>query len=102
MSAEAFAGLPSWRDPTRLLAGCRMAVVPRPGARLPARAWVEEHFAGLDDRVVVLGGPVLDISSTLIRDRAVAGRSVRYLVPDAVADYLEEHDLYTSELWRKN
>jgi nicotinate-nucleotide adenylyltransferase len=50
----------------------------------------------------VLGGPVLDISSTLIRDRVVAGRSVRYLVPDAVADYLEEHHLYTSELWRKN
>lgn len=102
LSAEAFADLPSWRDPERLLAGCRMAVVPRPGARLPARAWVEEHFPGLGDRVVVLGGPVLDISSTLIRDRVVAGRSVRYLVPDAVADYLEEHDLYTSELWRKN
>ena len=102
LSAEAFAGLPSWRDPERLLAGCRMAVVPRPGARLPARAWVEEHFPGLGDRVTVLGGPVLDISSTLIRDRAVAGRSVRYLVPDAVADYIEAHDLYPSELWRKN
>jgi len=102
MSAEAFAGLPSWRDPERLLSRCRIAVVPRPGARLPARAWVEEHFPGLGDRVVVLGGPVLDISSTLIRDRVVAGRSVRYLVPDAVADYLEVHHLYTSELWRKN
>jgi nicotinate-nucleotide adenylyltransferase len=102
MSAEAFADLPSWHDPERLLASCRMAVVPRPGARLPARAWVEEHFPGLGDRVVVLGGPVLDISSTLIRDRVVAGRSVRYLVPDAVADYLEAHHLYTSALWRKN
>jgi nicotinate-nucleotide adenylyltransferase len=102
LSAEAFASLPTWRDPERLLAGCRMAVVPRPGARLPARAWVEEHFPGLGDRVTVLGGPVLDISSTLIRDRAVAGRSVRYLVPDAVADYVEAHDLYTSDLWRKN
>lgn len=102
LSAEAFAGITSWRDPERLLAACRMAVVPRPGARLPARAWVEEHFPGLGDRVVVLGGPVLDISSTLIRDRVVAGRSVRYLVPDAVAAYLEEHRLYTSELWRKN
>jgi len=102
LSAEAFASLPTWRDPERLLAGCRMAVVPRPGARLPARAWVEEHFPGLGDRVTVLGGPVLDISSTLIRDRVVARRSVRYLVPDAVADYIEAHDLYPSELWRKN
>ena len=102
LSAEAFADLPSWRDPERLLGGCRMAVVPRPGARLPAHAWVEERFPGLGDRVVVLGGPILDISSTLIRDRVAAGRSVRYLVPDAVADYLAEHHLYSSELWRKN
>ena len=102
LSAEAFAGLPSWRDPERLLAGCRMAVVPRPGAPVPDRAWVEKHVPGLGDRVVALDGPLLDISSTLIRDRAIAGRSVRYLVPDAVADYLEEHHLYASELWRKN
>jgi len=102
LSAEAFAGLPSWRDPERLLAACRMAVVPRPGARPPARAWVDERFPGLGDRVVVLGGPVLDISSTLIRDRVAAGRSIRYLVPDAVAAYVEEHRLYTSDLWRTN
>jgi nicotinic acid mononucleotide adenylyltransferase len=79
-----------------------MAVVPRAGARLPARAWVEEHFPGLGDRVVVLGGAVLDISSTLIRDRVAAGRSVRYLVPDVVGDFIEAHHLYTSEPWRKN
>ena len=102
LSAEAFAELTSWHDPERLLASCRMAVVPRTGARLPARAWTEEHFPGMGDRVTVLGGPVLDISSTLIRDRVSAGRSIRYLVPDAVAAYLAEHHLYTSDLWRKS
>jgi len=44
--------------------------------------------------VTRLGGPSLPISATTIRDLARRGRSVRYLVPDAVADYILERRLY--------
>lgn len=40
---------------------------------------------------------VNDISSTLVRGLAASGRSVRYLVPDAVADYMAEHGLYRDD-----
>jgi len=102
LSAEALAGLLAWREPARLLRACRMAVVPRPGARAPGRPWMEEHFPGLEDRVVILDGPELGVSSTLVRDRVAAGRSIRYLVPADARVYIDAHHLYASDPWRKN
>jgi nicotinate-nucleotide adenylyltransferase len=44
--------------------------------------------------VVGVPGPELPISATVVREQARAGRSVRYLVPDAVAEYIETRRLY--------
>ncbi|MFL5679911.1 MAG: nicotinate-nucleotide adenylyltransferase [Chloroflexota bacterium] len=102
LSAESFRGLPTWHDPQRLLAACRIAVVPRGGFAPPGRAWLDEHFPGVEARVEFLDAPRLRLSATEIRARVAAGRSIRYLVPDAVRRYIEDHGLYQSELWRKN
>jgi nicotinate-nucleotide adenylyltransferase len=45
--------------------------------------------------VVTLDGPRMRLSASDIRARAAAGRSIRYLVPDAVAAYIGDHALYT-------
>ena len=94
MSSETFAGLPQWHDPTRLLAESRIAVVPREGHRAPDASWIAAQFPGKADRVAVLDGPRLGISSTSIRERVAAGRSIRYLVPEAVERYIVDHGLY--------
>ncbi|NQU76361.1 MAG: nicotinate (nicotinamide) nucleotide adenylyltransferase [Planctomycetes bacterium] len=45
----------------------------------------------------VIQSPLVEISSTQIRRRLRAGLSVRYLTPDAVIDYIHQHDLYRSQ-----
>ena len=94
LSAEALAGLPGWHDPDRILELCRLAVVPRGGYEPLGPDWVAEHFPGRERRVTFLPAPLLPISGSVVRRRASAGRSVRYLVPDAVAAYIASHHLY--------
>ena len=79
----------TWHAPERILALARLAVAGRPGARAPRS--VGRAARG---RVVVLRNPGLQIASSAIRARVRAGRSVRYLVPDAVARYAAAHRLY--------
>jgi nicotinate-nucleotide adenylyltransferase len=95
LSTEALAGFPAWREPDRILDLCRLAVVPRGGYDPLDGAWVAERFPGREDRVTFLPGPLLPISGSVVRRRAAVGRSVRYLVPDAVARYIADHQLYT-------
>ena len=94
LSAETLRDLPTWHAPERLLDACRIAVVPRDGYPAPDRAWLREQFPGREGRIDFLSAPRLEVSSTVIRDRVAAGRSIRYLVPPAVARYIEDHGLY--------
>jgi nicotinate-nucleotide adenylyltransferase len=86
--------LPTWRQPEAVLALAELGVAEREGVR---RADVVERLAvlaGATERVRFFAMPRLDISSSLIRRRAADGGPVRYLVPDAVAAYLDAHGLY--------
>ncbi len=94
LSSEALALLPTWREPHRILELARLAVVPRAGSDPLGPAWVEAAFPGAADRVRFLPGPDLPISGSVVRRRARAGRSIRYLVPDAVAAYIAARRLY--------
>jgi nicotinate-nucleotide adenylyltransferase len=97
VSAEAFAGFLDWHEPGRILEACRLAVLPRDGHPPPD---LEPIRTALGDaaveRIAAIDGPRIRLSATEIRRRAASGRSVRYLVPDAVATYIEDHRLYRS------
>jgi nicotinate-nucleotide adenylyltransferase len=94
LSSEAYAGLPSWHEPRRVLELARLAIAPRDGYPDTGPELVARHYPGLEDRVVVLDGPRIRLSASELRTRAATGRSLRYLVPDAVADYIGDHGLY--------
>ena len=76
----------TWHEPGAIAALATLAVARRPGPRGPKRR--------APRGVVWLGNPGLDLSSSAIRARARAGRSLRYLVPDAVAAYIARRRLY--------
>lgn len=95
MSGETLREFPMWREPERILDLCRVAVVPRGGYETPDPAWIAAHFPGREGRILVLPGPLLAVSGSVIRALAAAGRSIRYLVPDVVARHIVDHALYT-------
>jgi len=87
--------LPEWREPEAILALATLGVAARQGV---GREQVLEHLArelpGSADRIRFFDMPRIDVSSSLVRRRVAAGRPVRYLVPDAVADHIEREGLY--------
>jgi nicotinate-nucleotide adenylyltransferase len=95
ISADSFLGLMSWREPRRILELARIAVAPRDGYPAAGPEFLATRLPDLTDRATFLDGPLLHLSASDLRARAVAGRSLRYLVPDAVAAYIGDHALYT-------
>jgi nicotinate-nucleotide adenylyltransferase len=85
--------LPTWYEPEAVLSLATLGVAEREGV---GRADITEHLAGLAgaDRIRFFDMPRLDISSSLIRRRVAAGHPLRYLVPDAVASYIDSEGLY--------
>ena len=93
LGADVAAGLASWKSPERVVELARLGVVPRSGVELGAVRSALERF-GAADRAEIIQMPLCGVSSTLIRERAAAGRPLRHLVPDPVADLISERGLY--------
>jgi nicotinate-nucleotide adenylyltransferase len=108
---DAFAELDTWRDPDALLREAHLAVMTRPPNAGSLADWLprcarESYELAPDGRSAHhRSGPTwirrvdvtaLDISSTDIRERLRAGRSVRYLVPEAIREDLERSGVYAA------
>ena len=87
-------GLSSWHEPEAVLALATLAVAERSGAeRRDVAGRLTESFPGLEPPRF-FDMPRLDISSSQIRRRIAQGRSIRYLVPDPVAEHIARERLY--------
>ena len=94
MAADSLAAIDTWREPDRLLERIPWLVGPRPGSIAPDRATLEARFGAAAERIELMEGPALDLSSTQIRARVAAGRPIRYLVPRGVEELIAERGLY--------
>jgi len=111
MGGDAFLHLRTWYEWEQLFELAHIVVGYRPGftleerihtavpalqqqyqQRLCAVSELSQQAAG---RVVELAIPKLEISATLIRNRVSENRSIRYLLPNEVAAYINQHHLYT-------
>jgi nicotinate-nucleotide adenylyltransferase len=94
MAADSLANIDSWREPDRLLSLIEWAVGPRPGAPAMDAAALRQRFGAGAERIHLLEGPALDVSASQIRRRVAAGRTIRYLVPQAVEEMILATGLY--------
>ena len=106
---DSFRDLATWHDYRRLFSLANIVVAPRPGVAderpeelLPVamrdqfcyddQSKIWRHDSGTS--LIFLAETYLDISSTRIRQLVAAGRSIRYLVPPAVAEHIRRRGLY--------
>lgn len=85
VGADVLASLAQWRQPERVAALAQLVVLRRGPEPIVPPAWT---------RARVLETRRVDVSSTEIRDRVRAGRSIRGFVPPAVEAFIAAHGLY--------
>jgi nicotinate-nucleotide adenylyltransferase len=94
MGADAAVGLESWRSPRRVVELARLAIARRAGIA-EAEVGAVVRSLGAADRTTMLEMPQFGVSSSAVRERAAAGRPLRYLVTEPVARFIEEKGIYS-------
>jgi nicotinate-nucleotide adenylyltransferase len=89
---DATAELITWRMHAEVMRLATFIASARPG--FDAEMLIAGLPAEYRERILILNSLALNISSTEIRNRLTAKLPVRYMLPDAVLEYIEEHRLY--------
>ena len=85
-----------WYRPDIIAQNCVLLVYPR-GTSSQLEELIEERKKTLNADIRIIASPVFGISSTEIRERVKCGKSIKYLVPDAVERYIRVNKLYCEE-----
>ncbi len=95
VGSDSLFNIEKWMHVNRLFQTCSILVAYRENGYIKK---LEEQIAYLKEKytasIYQLNAPVLEISSSGIRSRVANYRSIKYLVPDAVRDYIKECNLY--------
>jgi nicotinate-nucleotide adenylyltransferase len=96
LGSDALRDFAQWREPAEILDLAKLLVVARPGQSVDLDA--VRPLVTADKRREIeatqIQGPLVDISSSDIRQRISQGRSIRYLTPRAVEVYVRTHSIY--------
>ncbi len=92
LGRDALTDFPNWHDSQRIAELATLAVAERDDTALGGEG--EADLPGLHVRLCRLHMPRVGITATAVRENVREGRSIRYLVPDAVAAYIAERGLY--------
>lgn len=97
IGGDSLVELPTWREPGRILELAIVVAVNR-GRAVPDLAAVQNSLgADAAGRIVLVSMPAIDLSATDLRQRAADGRSLRYMTPRAVEEYIRQRGLYLRE-----
>lgn len=93
MGADSLSELMTWRAPEWIIAQATLAVMRRPNVPLNLDA-LEARLPGVRQRVVLVEAPLIEIAASTLRETVRRGHSIRYQVPDAVLEYINQQRLY--------
>jgi nicotinate-nucleotide adenylyltransferase len=99
VGSDTIVELPSWWRADDLVQEVEFVGFERPGTPLHEICRVEEHFgAEVADRIrcSIITAPLLEASATQVRERVREGRSIRYMVPEAVRQHILARGLYAA------
>lgn len=92
---DAILDIPKWKEPRKLLSLCKIISVNRPQYMdNDLENKVESLTKEFGGEIILVNGPGLNLSSTLIRERVKLNKSIKYLVPDSVSNYILKNRLY--------
>lgn len=90
--ADAMVTIPQWKDADQFFRYARFVAITRPGHPIDEAEKAQLRDCSLS--VEYLEVPAFQISSSFIREQASQGRSIRYVTPEPVQDYIADHKLY--------
>ncbi|MFA7078221.1 MAG: nicotinic acid mononucleotide adenylyltransferase, partial [Syntrophomonas sp.] len=98
LGVDALLLMNTWKDVDRLAQICSFIVVTRPGYKLNRE---DECFRGIPalmwEKMLFITVPGLSISSSNLRERVAQGKTIKYLLPAAVEQYIWVNNLYRDE-----
>lgn len=89
IGSDSFNELDTWKSYAEILKIVNIAVMKRPGD-----PELRKDLVALSFNVIIIENPEIEISSTMIRERVKLGKSIRYLVPEPVINYIDSRGLY--------
>jgi nicotinate-nucleotide adenylyltransferase len=109
MGMDALLTFQKWQRWEEILTLANIITISRPGVTaiaattildLPSADYIctdiQEFKQSETGKIFLLSAPLLEISATYIRTEVAANKSIRFLVPDAVADYIKAEKIYHS------
>lgn len=100
---DAVIELPNWHEPSEILKLCTFIAVSRPGISMEkVNDRINEIQNKLGGNIEMLQVPMLQISSTNIRERFKMGISAKYLLPESVEQYIIKNELYQGDSLRES
>lgn len=93
--ADCLFSIERWKEPQKIFDNCTIIAAVRSGASMEEMEEKKaELAASFQARIILMPFLQLELSSTAIRERVRTGKSIRYMVPDAVLKYIEEKNFY--------
>lgn len=96
MGADSLAYLDRWQNPEEISGLCTILAAVRDGLNIRELTNIQDFLhKKYGTKISFINTPNFSVSSRMIRSRAAASQSIRYLVPDAVEQYIKQQGIYS-------